>query len=56
MREVIWFEIMNPANITINPGIALAGAVIATVPGLVLFLLTQKYFIGGLFAKSTGGD
>jgi multiple sugar transport system permease protein len=35
-------------------GVSLAGAVIASVPGFVLFLTVQKYFVTGLFAK-TGG-
>ena len=39
-----------------NPGILLAGAVIALVPSLAVFLAAQKYFIGGLFHKSTGGE
>jgi len=39
-----------------NPGILLAGAVIALVPSLTVFLAAQKYFIGGLFHKSTGGE
>lgn len=39
-----------------NPSILLAGAVIATVPSVAVFLFAQKYFIGGLFSKSTGGE
>ena len=56
VREVIWYQVLQNTQINVNVGIAFAGAVIATLPGLILFLLTQKYFISGLFAKSTGGD
>ena len=53
VREVIFLESIVNKDWG-NPGIGLAGAVIVTVPGIVLFLFTQKYFVKGLFAK-TGG-
>ena len=53
VREVIFLEALVNKDWG-NPGIGLAGAVIVTVPGIVLFLFTQKYFVKGLFAK-TGG-
>lgn len=62
VREVMfmqWIKDMSRAGglgLTANHSILLAGAVIATVPAVILFLFTQKYFIGGLFARSTGGE
>ena len=53
VKEVIFTESLFHDNWP-NPGIGLAGAVLVTVPGIVLFLFTQKYFVKGLFAK-TGG-
>lgn len=60
VREVIWFEAVTRRVWTgfhkENGALGLAGAVIATIPGLAIFLFAQKYFIGGLFHKSTGGE
>ena len=39
-----------------NPAITLAGTTITLVIPVALFLFFQRYFIGGLFAKSTGGE
>lgn len=33
----------------------LAGAVVATVPAVTMFIVAQRYFIGGLFSKTGGG-
>jgi len=35
--------------------IDLAGAVVATVPAVTMFIVAQRYFIGGLFSKTGGG-
>lgn len=39
-----------------NPTVLLAGAVLTTIPSVAVFLFAQKYCIGGLFTKSTGGE
>ena len=51
VREVIFLESFHHDNWP-NPGIGLAGAVVVTIPGIILFLLTQKYFVKGLFNKA----
>ena len=57
VREVIYVFFINQRTETFGVpymGITLAGAVLATIPGIILFLFVQRYFVDGLFAK-TGG-
>ena len=55
IREVVWLDQLVRLDKG-NPGITLAGAVIVTIPGIILFLVSQRYLVNGLFAKSTGGE
>lgn len=54
IREVVWLDKL--AKTGSNPHLTHAGAVLVTIPGIALFLLSQKYMETGLFAKSTGGE
>ena len=53
---VEWLQDQVRGLRSMHGGIPLAGAVITTAPGLILFLFTQKFFVGGLFSKKTGGE
>ena len=54
VSEIIFIELIIRGEIE-NLAIGLAGAVLVTLPGMVIFLCLQKYFVTGLFAK-TGGQ
>jgi len=54
IREVVWLDELR--KFMSNPNLALAGAVILTIPAIALFLISQKYMETGLFAKATGGE
>ena len=54
IREAVYLAILQDSGYKWGR-IDLAGAVVATVPALVMFFIAQRYFIGGLFAKTGGG-
>lgn len=52
IREIVVQDSLM--NMSFNPALMFAGATMAMVPGIVLFLAFQKYFITGMFAKAGG--
>lgn len=55
VQQVIFFKVIeNMVTHTSLSRIDLAGAVLTTIPGAILFFVSQRYFVNGMFAK-TGG-
>jgi len=54
IREAVYLAILQDGVYKWGR-VDLAGAVVATVPALMMFFIAQRYFIGGLFSKTGGG-
>ena len=56
IRDAVYLAILQAGAGALRRGrIDLAGAVVATVPAVTMFIVAQRYFIGGLFSKTGGG-